>query len=142
MSSNLLSQIAAKKGGPAVTLNDFVSCGQLHATKIGLARCQSEPLAVALRIIGQDLRKKCSRAQVLGYSNEMFTIALLMVCSNAEWKTSMSEDEGEEFLAKNRDPLSRLILAAYLATLPPVPAFGIARSQITQRSIGWTPTER
>jgi hypothetical protein len=117
--SSVLMQVTDKMGYDSATLGDFTPCGSLHATEIGLARCQSELLVHALGIIGKHLKThNASRAKVQGLTDQMFVLTAIMVCGDTEGTTTTTDEDGDAFIETNRVPLSRLVLAAYTATLP------------------------
>ena len=118
MESNLVHQIAEKVGF-TVTLDEFISCGSLHATAIGLARCQSELLVSGLRIMDRDLKtKKASLSVAERFADTALTFVLMMLCADDEGTVSMTDDEGGEFLHRNHHLLARLFIPAYAAMLP------------------------
>jgi hypothetical protein len=119
MSSELIARVAEQLD-MRVGLEDFIPCGLLHATEIGLRRCKSDVLVNALRIIGRDLKtNRCAHEKVVGLCGEMFTIAILMVCSDAEGKITTTDENADDFLDKNHHLIARLVIHAYMLTLPP-----------------------
>jgi len=115
--SDVLARVA-EEFGYDVKLTDFVPCGQMQATAIGLARCQSQDLVAVLAKLGEDLKTKCSPSKVSHISEMMFAVTALILCGDADGFTALTDEEAADFLNRNREPIARLVMTAFSATLP------------------------